>query len=126
MAPSTLSVARILVVLACFASVPPSIAQPKLEIRFGIIDVGAGGEATFVETTRVPNVPGQAYGWVANLEPSAEPISWTEELRLPREPARWEVEQGPALVLSDDRTAARTSGVLPPGETQFSNFWVIT
>lgn len=125
MARSTLSVARLLVTLACFASVAAA-AQPKLEVRFGIIDLDAGGQATFVETTRVPNVPGQSYGWVATMEPSAEPISWTEELRLPREPARWEVSQGLALALSDDRTAARTSGVLLPGETQFSRFWTIT
>jgi hypothetical protein len=125
-APRTLYLARLVALGACFASVSPSTAQSKLDVRFGIIEIDTGGQATFVETTRVSNLPGQSYGWVATIEPSAEPISWTEELRLPREPARWELAQGPAQALSDDRTAVRTSGVLRPGETRFSNFWTIT
>ncbi len=104
----------------------PIAAQAKLEVRFGILVAGSDGQEAFVETAQVPNVVGQTYGWIATLEPLDDPITWTEELRLPKAPLVWDVVEGPAVAVSDDRTAARTSGVVLPTEREFSSFWSIT
>ncbi len=45
---------------------------------------------------------------------------------FPEPPLEWDVVEGPAVAVSDDRTAARTSGVVLPTETEFSSFWTIT
>ena len=101
-------------------------AQPKLDVRFGIMVTNSDGLAEFVETTRVPNVPGQVYGWIASIESSVDRLAWTEELRLPRPPLEWDVIEGPAVAVSEDRTTARTTGVVRPTEREFSSFWTIT
>ena len=113
-------------VLTASALALPLAGQTKLDVRFGILVAGNDGQAEFVETAQVPNVAGQTYGWIATIEPLRDPFTWTEELRLPKPPLEWDVVEGPAVAVSDDRTAARTSGVVLPTETEFSSFWSIT
>jgi len=117
----------LLVTLALAAAFAlPVAAQTKLEVRFGILVADSDGQEEFVETAHVPNVVGQTYGWIATIEPLDEPITWTEELRLPKAPLQWDVLEGPDVAVSDDRTAARTSGVVLPPEREFSSFCSIT
>jgi hypothetical protein len=116
---------RIIVGCAVVAALP-LVAQPKLDVRFGIFVADGNGREQFVETDRVPNVEGQSYGWIATMEPLPESVTWTEELRLPRAPLQWGVPSGRGNAVSDDRTAARTSGVILAGDTEFSSLWVIT
>ena len=118
-------VRRITIALAAVMALPLA-AQTELDVRFGILVAGSDGEEGFVETAQVPNVVGQTYGWVATIEALEDPITWTEELRLPKAPLEWDVVEGPAVAVSDDRTAARSSGVILPTEREFSNFWSIT
>jgi hypothetical protein len=70
----------------------------------------------------VPNRIGQFYGWIATIEPLSEAVVWTEELKLPTPPKVWD---GPAEI-SNDRRAARTSGIVQPNQQEFSSFWEIT
>jgi hypothetical protein len=100
-----------------------SVAQPKLDVRFGIVVVEPDGQSKFVETAQVPNVVGQVYGWIANIEPSVDPITWSEELKLPKSPLTW--PRG-GINVSEDRKAAQTRGSVLPGESEFSNFWIVT
>jgi hypothetical protein len=94
--------------------------QADIEVRFGIFE-GSSAGARFVETTHVPNVVGQSFGWTATLPPNHDPIPWSEELTAPSAPIIW---SGPARV-STDRKEAITRGVVAPNETEFSNFWTI-
>jgi hypothetical protein len=110
-----------LAVLAWMSALPLA-AQTKLDVRFGILVSSADGDEQFVETTRVPNIAGQSYGWFARVEPGAEPVVWIEELKLPAPPKIWD---GPTAV-SEDRTTAQTRGVIAAGESEFSSFWSIT
>jgi len=96
-------------------------AQTKINVRFGMLVAGADGGTQFVETSVVPNVVGQAYGWIATIEPRSEAVSWTEELRLPSPPRMWD-----AQAVSDDRKIARTRGVVQPEDGEFFSFWEIT
>lgn len=57
------------------------------EAAFGVY--AANGE--FTETSKVPLVKGQAYGWklkIKQLEPNAK-IKWKEEFTLPLAPQQW-------------------------------------
>lgn len=119
-------VAALILIVFAGLSAFPLAAQSKLDVRFGIFVADGSGPERFVETKRVPNVEGQTYGWIATIAPLPESVTWTEELRLPRAPLEWGVPRGPGNAVSDDRTAARTNGVLPAGETEFSSLWVIT
>ena len=102
-------------------------AQARIDVRFGILEVSADGGTEFVETTRVPNEIGQAYGWIATLAPRSEPTSWSEELVLPRAPQLWDRrETSGRFAVSDDRTMGVTRGVLPAGETELAQFWSVT
>ena len=109
------------IALTCFPS-PRLTAQAELEVRFGILVAGGGNEPQFIETTRVPNVVGQAYGWMATIAPRPAPFEWFEELRLPTPPREWE---GPSAI-SDDRKVAQSHDVVPANATEFANFWVVT
>jgi hypothetical protein len=111
----------IAIALTCLPA-PQLTAQAELEVRFGILVAGGGTETEFVETTRVPNVVGQSYGWRATIAPRPAPFEWFEELRLPTPPREWEG----AAAISDDRKVAQTHDVVPPYATEFSNFWVVT
>jgi hypothetical protein len=115
-----------LVCAAASAQIAPG-AQARIDVRFGILEVSPDGRTQFVETTRVPNEVGQAYGWIATLEPSPEPIAWSEELVLPSAPQLWDrrAETG-RFAVSDDRTTGLTRGVLAPGESELAQFWSVT
>ena len=118
-------VARIAIAVTAVLALPLA-AQPKLDVRFGILVADGNGQERFVETAEVPNVDGQSYGWIATIEPLRDRVTWTEELRLPKAPLEWDVGGAPSVAVSEDRTAVRTSGVLLPGESEFSSFWIIT
>jgi hypothetical protein len=90
--------------------------QADIEVRFGIL-----ADARFVETTIVPNVVGQSFGWIATLPPHADPIPWSEEFTAPKAPAVW----NGATHVSPDRKAAITRGVIAANEMEFSHFWTI-
>jgi hypothetical protein len=121
-----LALLGVLAVAAASAQIAPR-GTAKIDVRFGILEVGADGRPAFVETRRVPNEIGQAYGWIATLEPSTEPISWSEELVLPSAPQLWDRRSTTGrFAVSDDRTMGLTRGVLQPGDTELAQFWSVT
>ncbi len=118
---SVLTRAALIIPLACLPFVD-LVGQPGIDVAFGILVSAGDGRAEFVETTRVPNVIGQAYGWVATIAPRPTPFQWFEELRLPTAPREWDS----AAAVSVDRTMAQSRGVVPANAGEFSNFWVVT
>ncbi len=120
------SITRFLAIVL-LAALPTSLrAQPQLDVRFGMLIAAADGTAQFVETTRIPNVVGQAYGWVAIIGPRSEPVTWVEELTLPASPKLWGVATGPRAAISEDRKTSQMRGVVLPNQNEFSNFWSVT
>jgi hypothetical protein len=118
---------RILAIALLMPSALPLAAQPQLDVRFGMLTAATDGTAQFVETSRVPNVVGQAYGWVALIGPRADAVTWVEELTLPASPRIWGVATGDArAAISEDRKTAQMRGVVLPTESEFSNFWSVT
>ncbi len=117
------------VLLATVLSVltqPLAGALPGVTARFGVLTSAGDGAPAFVETTQVPNVPGQAYGWIAQIDANAKPVSWSEELTLPSAAHRWDGTQGRAdVAVSSTGTAAITRGTISPGETEFHHFWAV-
>jgi hypothetical protein len=121
--PSTIRKLLALAALAC-GFLEPTAAQSNVDARFGILVAAQDGSQRFVETTQVPNVVGQSYGWVARVDPRAQTVSWSEELTLPNAPRVWGGAQGsPDVAVSDDQTAALTRGTLPAGGTELFHFW---
>jgi hypothetical protein len=114
--------ARALLLAALAASAPLSLSsQTNIDVRFGILVAGGGPEA-FMETQNVPNVAGQAFGWIATLPANPSPVPWSEELNAPAAPLVW----NGADVVSTDRKSALSRGTIEPGQTQFSHFWTVT
>jgi hypothetical protein len=114
---------RLFIVLLSALVLSPLLPQPTLEVRFGILVADDDGSVSFVETTQVPKVAGQAYGWVASVAPREVEIPWSEVLRLPKSPMTW---PSAGTDVSDDRTAGQTRGIVARGEQQFSHFWMVT
>jgi hypothetical protein len=106
------------------AFVPDAGAQRGVEVRFGFLDSADG---SFVETTVVPNVEGQLFGWMATIPAGGAPVRWSEELTLPRPPREWRVPAGdPTVAISDDRKIALTRGTVDSGTGEFSHFWGVS
>jgi hypothetical protein len=115
----------LLAALACLLG-ETTAAQPKVDAHFGILVSAQNGSQRFLETTRVPNVVGQAYGWFARIDAHSDGVSWSEELTLPSAPHLWGGTQGnPGVAVSDDRTVALTRGTVPFGGNELSHFWVV-
>jgi hypothetical protein len=113
----------VLLALAC-AYLPAAQSQRGVQVRFGIIDPRDG---EFVETTIVPNVPGQSFGWVLTMAPVDQPVRWSEELSLPVPPREWRVDDdGRSVSISDDRKIALSRGVIEPYSGEFSHFWGVS
>jgi hypothetical protein len=107
-----------------FAYPPEAESQRSVDVRFGILDAGDG---RFIETTVVPNVVGQRFGWILTIATGDEPVPWSEELSLPRPPREWVVaEDDPDVAISDDRKIALTRGVLAPYMGEYSHFWGVS
>lgn len=112
--------------VVAIAVLSPLTAESKIDVRFGILASAGDGTTQFIETSRVPNVVGQSYGWIARIEPRAESVVWFEELKLPRPARVWGVAAGdPNVAVSESRTIAQTRGTVSPGETDFANFWSV-
>jgi hypothetical protein len=119
-------VTRLHAVVALSCCLQVASAQEGVEAHFGVIAVAKDGSRRLVETTFVPNVPGQAYGWTARLEPRSEAVSWSEEMVLPKPPRIWGgTKDNPNVSVSADRMIALTRGTIPPGERDFFHFWAV-
>jgi hypothetical protein len=117
----------LLVVALALAALKVEVARPappEVKAVFGILAVGGDGKERFVETTVVPSVDGQSYGWVAAVEPVKDVQAWTEEITLPKAPESWgDAEHDPDVAISGDHKTATTHGKTHPGESVVSHFW---
>jgi hypothetical protein len=106
------------------AAVPEPTGQATVE--FGIWTADAAGELHFVQTSKVPNVEDQPYGWRLRVGESSNPIRWVENLTLPSAPESWEgVDEDPNMTVSPDGRTVTTAGESTPEEGYVSNAWFV-
>jgi hypothetical protein len=78
---------------------PPAASVQIQQAQFGIFDKNN----KFIQTTRVPYILDQDYGWVLKLKTTQPRVKIKEELILPTPPAKWE---GNGFALSADKRKA--------------------
>jgi hypothetical protein len=57
--------------------------------EFGLFDFSDPDNPTYEPADTVPLVPGQAFGWVIQLDTDKETVKWREEFTVPAKPATW-------------------------------------
>lgn len=96
------------------------------KIIFGRFHAGPGGQPTFTPGSHVPLRPGQAYGWVADVNAQGAQVRWREEFTLPQPPASWgDAETEGTRQLSSDTRVAITERVVEPTQGQIFNIWSV-
>lgn len=111
---------------AAEASPAPAGKVAVEEAQFGLFPVFSGGEESFVPADRVPNKPGQAYGWVLRVKTDKKAVRWREEFVLPAAPAHWgaDAPQAP-YTLSPDRKVSVTERTEEPKDGMLMNLWSV-
>jgi hypothetical protein len=105
---------------------PKLAPAPPTEIAdaaFGLFKLDdAGNPEAFHETGVVPNVAGQAYGWMIQLKDPPAKVRWREAFTLPAAPNAWDLADGPSSLSEDGRTAT-TDGESEPEDGAIRNVW---
>jgi hypothetical protein len=91
-------------------------------VHFGVWMPTASGEV-LVDSEAAPLVEGVRFGWVLAVPADDDAHVVREELILPSAPETWIV--GPETVLSEDRTRATTTRVLPGQDRTMEHTWRI-
>ena len=114
------------------ASVPsPGVAAPSDASGgavFGIIETDSAGKPVFVRSDFVPNVEGQAYGWLVGVGEFRAPVKWTETLTLPAPATSWSREGSSSasnVSISPDGRTAVVHGVDVPEFRVIYHFWAV-
>jgi hypothetical protein len=92
---------------------------------FGIITTDAAGEPRFVETTSVPNVAGQSFGWFVWVGESEISVKWTESLTLPAAGEWPDAADEPNISISPDQRTAIVQDEAVPERGFIFNFWEV-
>jgi hypothetical protein len=112
-------------IVACGAD-EASSTSGRSGIEFGIWVPDAAGELRFVETSEVPCLDEQAFGWRVPTAP-ARHEKWVETLKLPAAPRSWEgVAEDPNVLVSADGRSATTLGESLPGEPFIGHVWYVS
>jgi hypothetical protein len=94
------------------------------EAAFGVLKTDADGEEQFFETSEVPAVDGQVFGWTIRLETTRETVHWQEHLRLPQPPADWgDAAEDPEILISSDGRNVAVKGESPVVENRIERFF---
>jgi hypothetical protein len=106
---------------------PPKQAGTA-RFEFGILVPNPNGMgAQLVETTEVPCIDGQGFGWrIVNDTPERK-VKWVEILRLPAAPRTWKgVAEDPTVVISKDGRTATTADASEPGSAYITHLWYVS
>lgn len=109
-------------------AVRPAKESGTARFEFGIVVPDPDGMgARLVETTEVPRVNGQAFGWrILNDAPDRK-VKWVEVLKLPAAPKSWQgVADDPTVVISGDGRTATTADASTPGSEYISHLWFVS
>ncbi len=105
--------------LLVFTSAPLSAAEAELTVTraaFGLFEVLPSNEMRFAESSRVPLIPGQQYGWLIAIKSNQAAVKWKEEFSLPTDPKTWGVDEpvGTRRISKDRKTSVteRTAQVV--------------
>lgn len=108
------------------AQPPKGGDAPRFEFGIVVPDPNGMG-AHLVETTEVPRVDGQGFGWrILNGAPDRK-VKWVEVLKLPAAPKSWKgVAEDPTVVISKDGKTATTADASTPGSEYISHIWFVS
>jgi hypothetical protein len=106
----------------------PAPAPPGVEVvdaAFGLFKLDDDGTPdAFHETANVPDVPGQAYGWMIQVKTRQAEVHWRETFTLPAAPRAWGLASD-LRSLSDDGRTSVTDGQSEPEDGAIRNVWLV-
>jgi hypothetical protein len=104
----------------------PVASTEVVSAEFGIFTTDKSGQQSFVPSTVVPLVPGQAYGWVMRVQTNKPTIKWREEFLLPKQPATWgEPDPTGAQSVTTDGLISITEREVAPDHGLIYNSWAV-
>jgi hypothetical protein len=100
---------------------PVPLAMRVTEANFGIVLIDSDGKIELKSTRIVPLRPGLSFFWSIRIDQKNQPITWREELILPKKPQTWNAQR----VSSDGQTAYSRYDLQNFGGF-LSNMWTLT